>query len=50
MITLLYLQIAGESLNTAFVNQVIHYHIKTSLFDIVVSIFCHSLVMNLIIK
>ncbi|KMQ94588.1 hypothetical protein RF55_5252 [Lasius niger] len=27
--------IAGESLNTAFINQVIHYHIKTSLFDIV---------------
>lgn len=35
---LLYSQIAGESLNMAFVDQVIHYHIKTSLFDIVVSI------------
>lgn len=29
--------IAGESLNTAFVDQVIHYHIKTSLFDIVMA-------------
>lgn len=27
--------IAGESLNTAFTDQVIHYHITTSLFDIV---------------
>ncbi|EGI62870.1 StAR-related lipid transfer protein 3 [Acromyrmex echinatior] len=29
--------IAGESLRTAFTDQVIHYHIKTSLFDIVIS-------------
>ncbi|XP_016906212.1 steroidogenic acute regulatory protein-like isoform X3 [Apis cerana] len=28
--------IAGESLESAFMNQIVHYHIKTSLFDIVV--------------
>ncbi|XP_012346930.1 steroidogenic acute regulatory protein-like isoform X1 [Apis florea] len=27
--------IAGESLESAFMNQIVHYHIKTSLFDIV---------------
>lgn len=42
------MQIAGESLKTAFINQVIHYHIKTSLFDIVVSIFCRSSSTSLI--
>ncbi|XP_046819300.1 steroidogenic acute regulatory protein-like isoform X1 [Vespa crabro] len=30
--------IAGENLETAFINQIVHYHIKTSLFDIVVRI------------
>ncbi|KAL2717679.1 stAR-related lipid transfer protein 3 isoform X2 [Vespula squamosa] len=29
--------IAGENLETAFINQVVHYHIKTSLFDIVLT-------------
>lgn len=47
-VALLYLQIAGESLRIAFTDQVIHYHIKTSLFDIVVSIFYHSLLISLI--
>ncbi|CAL1688207.1 unnamed protein product [Lasius platythorax] len=39
--------IAGESLNTAFINQVIHYHIKTSLFDIVMAAICRFTVLLL---
>ncbi|XP_050447954.1 steroidogenic acute regulatory protein-like [Cataglyphis hispanica] len=39
--------IAGESLNTAFENQVIHYHIKTSLFDIVMAAICRFTVLLL---
>ncbi|RLU17971.1 hypothetical protein DMN91_010212 [Ooceraea biroi] len=39
--------IAGESLSTAFVDQVIHYHIKTSLFDIVMAAICRFTVLLL---
>lgn len=39
--------IAGESLNTAFEKQVIHYHIKTSLFDIVMAAICRFTVLLL---
>ncbi|XP_020286625.1 steroidogenic acute regulatory protein-like [Pseudomyrmex gracilis] len=39
--------IAGESLNTAFEDQVIHYHIKTSLFDIVMAAICRFTVLLL---
>ncbi|XP_029167014.1 steroidogenic acute regulatory protein-like [Nylanderia fulva] len=39
--------IAGESLKTAFINQVIHYHIKTSLFDIVMAAICRFTVLLL---
>ncbi|KYN30987.1 StAR-related lipid transfer protein 3 [Trachymyrmex septentrionalis] len=39
--------IAGESLRTAFTDQVIHYHIKTSLFDIVMAAICRFTVLLL---
>ncbi|XP_071558955.1 steroidogenic acute regulatory protein-like [Temnothorax nylanderi] len=39
--------IAGESLHTAFIDQVIHYHIKTSLFDIVMAAICRFTVLLL---
>lgn len=39
--------IAGESLETAFENQVVHYHIKTSLFDIVMAAICRFIVLVL---
>ncbi|XP_011632177.1 steroidogenic acute regulatory protein-like [Pogonomyrmex barbatus] len=39
--------IAGESLNIAFSDQVIHYHIKTSLFDIVMAAICRFTVLLL---
>ncbi|XP_011165520.1 steroidogenic acute regulatory protein-like [Solenopsis invicta] len=39
--------IAGESLNTAFTDQVIHYHITTSLFDIVMAAICRFTVLLL---
>lgn len=39
--------IAGQNLNTAFVNQVVHYHIKTSLFDIVMAAICRFTVLLL---
>ncbi|KYN07617.1 PREDICTED: steroidogenic acute regulatory protein-like [Cyphomyrmex costatus] len=39
--------IAGESLSTAFTDQVIHYHIKTSLFDIVMAAICRFTVLLL---
>ncbi|XP_076244683.1 steroidogenic acute regulatory protein-like isoform X2 [Calliopsis andreniformis] len=39
--------IAGESLESAFMNQVVHYHIKTSLFDIVMAAICRFTVLLL---
>ncbi|XP_032687027.1 steroidogenic acute regulatory protein-like [Odontomachus brunneus] len=39
--------IAGQSLKTAFVDQVVHYHIKTSLFDIVMAAICRFTVLLL---
>lgn len=39
--------IAGESLKTAFIEQVVHYHIKTSLFDIVMAAVCRFTVLLL---
>ncbi|CAL7946152.1 unnamed protein product [Xylocopa violacea] len=39
--------IAGESVESAFVNQVVHYHIKTSLFDIVMTAVCRFTVLLL---
>ncbi|XP_012538220.1 steroidogenic acute regulatory protein-like [Monomorium pharaonis] len=39
--------IAGESLSTAFTDQVIHYHITTSLFDIVMAAICRFTVLLL---
>ncbi|XP_014607303.1 PREDICTED: MLN64 N-terminal domain homolog isoform X2 [Polistes canadensis] len=39
--------IAGENLETAFFNQVVHYHIKTSLFDIVMAAICRFTVLLL---
>ncbi|XP_076668211.1 steroidogenic acute regulatory protein-like [Andrena cerasifolii] len=39
--------IAGESLESAFMNQVVHYHIKTSLFDIVMTGICRFTVLLL---
>lgn len=39
--------IAGESLENAFMNQVVHYHIKTSLFDIVMAAICRFTVLLL---
>ncbi|XP_011874941.1 PREDICTED: stAR-related lipid transfer protein 3 isoform X2 [Vollenhovia emeryi] len=39
--------IAGESLSVAFIDQVIHYHIKTSLFDIVMAAICRFTVLLL---
>ncbi|XP_078049074.1 steroidogenic acute regulatory protein-like [Augochlora pura] len=39
--------IAGESLESAFMNQVVHYHIKTSLFDIVMAAICRFVVLLL---
>ncbi|KZC10880.1 StAR-related lipid transfer protein 3, partial [Dufourea novaeangliae] len=39
--------IAGESLESAFKNQIVHYHIKTSLFDIVMSAICRFTVLLL---
>lgn len=39
--------IAGESLQSAFLNQVVHYHIKTSLFDIVMAAICRFTVLLL---
>ncbi|KAK1127507.1 hypothetical protein K0M31_004041 [Melipona bicolor] len=39
--------IAGESLQSAFINQVVHYHIKTSLFDIVMAAICRFTVLLL---
>ncbi|KAL0109977.1 hypothetical protein PUN28_013548 [Cardiocondyla obscurior] len=39
--------IAGESLSTAFTNQVIHYNIKSSLFDIVMAAICRFTVLLL---
>ncbi|XP_031827329.1 steroidogenic acute regulatory protein-like [Nomia melanderi] len=38
---------AGESLESAFVNQVIHYYIKSSLFDIVMAAVCRYTVLLL---
>ncbi|XP_076177614.1 steroidogenic acute regulatory protein-like isoform X1 [Ptiloglossa arizonensis] len=39
--------IAGEDLESAFMNQVVHYHIKTSLFDIVMTAICRFIVLIL---
>lgn len=39
--------IAGESLESAFMTQVVHYHIKTSLFDIVMAAICRFTVLLL---
>ncbi|XP_076752100.1 steroidogenic acute regulatory protein-like isoform X1 [Xylocopa sonorina] len=39
--------IAGESVESAFVNQVVHYHIKSSLFDIVMTAVCRFTVLLL---
>lgn len=39
--------IAGENIKTAFVNQVVHYNIKTSLFDIVMAAICRFTVLLL---
>ncbi|XP_016906210.1 steroidogenic acute regulatory protein-like isoform X2 [Apis cerana] len=39
--------IAGESLESAFMNQIVHYHIKTSLFDIVMAAICRFTVLLL---
>lgn len=39
--------IAGENLESAFMNQVVHYHIKTSLFDIVMAAICRFVVLLL---
>ncbi|XP_014468240.1 PREDICTED: stAR-related lipid transfer protein 3 [Dinoponera quadriceps] len=39
--------IAGQSLKTAFIDQVVHYHIKTSLFDIVMAAICRFTVLLL---
>lgn len=39
--------IAGQNLETAFVDQVVHYHIKTSLFDIVMAAICRFTVLLL---
>ncbi|XP_076635290.1 steroidogenic acute regulatory protein-like [Colletes latitarsis] len=37
--------IAGESLKSAFINQIVHYHIKTSLFDIVMAAICRFTIL-----
>ncbi|XP_076657811.1 steroidogenic acute regulatory protein-like [Halictus rubicundus] len=39
--------IAGENLESAFINQVVHYHITTSLFDIVMAAVCRFVVLLL---
>ncbi|KAK2582624.1 hypothetical protein KPH14_004907 [Odynerus spinipes] len=39
--------IAGESIQTAFMSQVVHYRIKTSLFDIVMAAICRFTVLLL---
>ncbi|XP_076383414.1 steroidogenic acute regulatory protein-like [Megalopta genalis] len=39
--------IAGENLESAFMNQVVHYHIKTSLFDIVMAAICRFVILLL---
>ncbi|XP_015190444.1 PREDICTED: stAR-related lipid transfer protein 3 isoform X2 [Polistes dominula] len=39
--------IAGENLEAAFINQVVDYHIKTSLFDIVMAAICRFTVLLL---
>ncbi|XP_066603973.1 steroidogenic acute regulatory protein-like isoform X2 [Prorops nasuta] len=39
--------IDGESLPAAFVNQVVHYHVKTSFFDIVMAAICRFTVLLL---
>ncbi|KAH0955926.1 hypothetical protein HN011_007514 [Eciton burchellii] len=44
---LICIMVAGESLSTAFLDQVIHYHIKTSLFDIVMAAICRFTILLL---